>query len=75
MAKRNNLVFIRMFKWYFVLMLARVSGANEEIYVNEELGTILISKGLLLADQRSAYVSSFIRVPNPLSDVNLCNLE
>ena len=47
---------------------------NEEIYVNEELGTMLISKGLLLADQRSAYVSSFIRVPNPLSNVNLCNL-
>ena len=63
-----------MIKWYFVIMLARVAGANEEIYVNEELGTILISKGLLLADQRSAYISSFIRVPNPLADVNLCNL-
>lgn len=63
-----------MFKWFLVLMLTGVSGDNEEIYVNEELGTMLISKGLLIADQRSAYVSSFIRVPNPLSNVNLCNL-
>ena len=74
MDEHTKLLFIRMFKWYLVFMLAGVSGENEEIYVNEELGTMLISKGLLLADQRSAYVSSFIRVPNPLSNVNLCNL-
>ena len=42
-----------MIKWYFILLWTRVAGENEEIYVNEDLGTMLISKGLLLADQRS----------------------
>ena len=64
-----------MIKWYFILLWTRVAGENEEIYVNEDLGTMLISKGLLLADQRSAYVSSFVQVPNPLSNVNLCSLR
>lgn len=49
-------------------------GINEEVWVSEELGIMMISKGLLLADKKSAYVSTFVKVPNPLSSVNLCNI-
>jgi hypothetical protein len=59
---------------YVILMIEGLNGDKEEIWVNEDLGTMLISKGLLLADQRSAYVSTFVKVPNPLSNVNLCNV-
>ena len=49
-------------------------GTDEEVWVSEELGIMMISKGLLIADKKSAYVSTFVKVPNPLSNVNLCNV-
>ena len=55
-------------------MAVGVWADDEEVYVNKELGILMTSKGYMVDDGRVTMVSTFVRVPNPLSEDDICEL-
>ena len=47
------------------------SADTSEVY--EDLGIVLEEDGFLIQDQRQAYVSMYVKVPNPVKNYNLCS--
>ena len=56
------------------LVVKSIWADDEEIYVDKALGIMLTSKGYVVADNRAAMISTFVRVPNPVEHENLCDL-
>ena len=47
-------------------------GEEADVHYFEELGIILQSQGYMVDEQEFVYYSSFIKIPDPANDTNLC---
>ena len=60
----------------YVLIISSICAINinEEVRVNVELGIVLKKKGYVVDNSNAVFVSTFIKVQDPLYNINMCNL-